>query len=400
MRIGMLLDKPFPPDPRVANEGRSLVEAGHEVFLFCLALRGEPARETIHGIHIVRHAMARWFWKKASALILVVPAYRLWFRARLGRFLREFGIEALHVHDLPLVGEGARAARAAGIPLIADLHENYPAAVRLYDWAQRFPARWLVRPEAWERYERTVVPRAARVIVVIDEARDRLVGLGIPAERIAVVENTVEVGEFETFPDDGDAAARFAGRFTVTYTGTFDRHRGLETLVEAAALVKEDLPGLQLVFVGDGATRASLARRAIALGLARYCAFEGWQPFARFPSYIRASEVCVIPHLKTAHTDTTIPHKLFHYMLLERPVVASDCDPIARIVEEAGCGRIYRSGDAEGLAAALRELRDPALRRRLGAAGRAAVLARYRWEHSAARLTALYAGLAEAGAAR
>ncbi|MBM3318888.1 MAG: glycosyltransferase, partial [Candidatus Eisenbacteria bacterium] len=178
MRIGMLLDKPFPPDPRVANEGRSLAAAGHQVFLFCLALGAQPARETVEGIRVLRHPMPRRFWKKAGALILVLPAYRLWFRARLGRFLAEQRIEALHVHDLPLIGEGLRAARAAGIPLVADLHENYPAAVRLYDWARRWPARWLVRPAAWERYERRVVPAAERVIVVIEEARERLIRLG------------------------------------------------------------------------------------------------------------------------------------------------------------------------------------------------------------------------------
>jgi glycosyltransferase involved in cell wall biosynthesis len=390
VRIGMLLDKPFPPDPRVANEARSLVAAGHAVFLFCLALHAEPLRDTIDGIAVVRHRMHRQFWKKASALILDVPAYRLYFRGRLRRFLREFAIEALHVHDLPLISEGLHAARARGIPLIADLHENYPAAIRLYDWTHRFPGRLLVRPAAWDAYERRSVPQADRVIVVIEEARDRLLAMGIDPERITVVENTVHVDEFENFPIDTSLTEHFRDRFVITYVGTFDRHRGLDSVLSATARLRAAVPEMLLILVGAGATEDALRSRAARLELAGHVRFEGWQPFSRFPSYICASDVCLIPHLKTAHTDTTIPHKLFHYMLLERPVVASNCAPIERILTATGAGLIYPSGDAEALAASLARLRDPELRLRLGRAGRAAVLSRYRWDLTATRLLALY----------
>jgi glycosyltransferase involved in cell wall biosynthesis len=81
-------------------------------------------------------------------------------------------------------------------------------------------------------------------------------------------------------------------------------------------------------------------------------------------------------------------------MLLERPVLATDCAPIARIVRETGAGRIYPSGDAAALADALLELRDADRRRAMGEAGRRAVLARYRWDITAERLIALYAELA------
>lgn len=396
MHIGMLLDKPFPPDPRVANEARSLVGAGHAVSLFCLDLGGAPARETIDGVAIVRYPMRRAFWKKASALILTVPLYRRWFRARLPGFLRAHRIDALHVHDLPLVAEGVRAARAAGIPLVADLHENYPAAVRLYAWANRWPGRWLVSPRAWEAYEKRVLPQADRIVVVIEEARRRLceLGIGLDADRITVVENTVHVEEFESFPRDAALRRRLERDFTVTYLGTFDRHRGLEAAIDAVALVRAALPEIRLVLVGTGSIERELRERARARGVADRVDFEGWQPFARFPSYVRGSRACLIPHLKSAHTDTTIPHKLFHCMLLERPVVATDCAPIARIVRETGAGCIYPSGDAAALAKALLELRDADRRRAMGEAGRRAVLTRYRWDVTAERLLALYAGLA------
>lgn len=394
MRIGMLLDKPFPPDPRVANEARSLVAAGHEVTLFCLQPGGASEELDWQGVRVVRHGIGRQFWKKASALVLTIGLYNRWFRTRLPGFLRRFRIEALHVHDLPLVGEGLRAARAAGIPLVADLHENYPAAVRLYAWAQSPLGRLLVDPRRWDAYEREVVPRADRVIVVIDEARDRLAQLGLDPAKVTVVENTVAADEFESFPREEALIAEGRAAFTVLYLGTFDRHRGLETVIDAAGLLVDRLPDLRVLLVGAGATRGELEARARRRGVEGRVTFAGWQPFERFPSYVLGSSVCLIPHLKTAHTDTTIPHKLFHYMLLERPVVTSDCAPLARIVREADCGEIYPSGDAPALARALEGLRSPARREELGRRGREAVRSTYHWERTARKLIALYASLA------
>ncbi|MBP7669323.1 MAG: glycosyltransferase family 4 protein [Candidatus Eisenbacteria bacterium] len=400
MRIGMVLDERFPPDPRVANEARSLIAAGHEVALFCLKLGEEPEREKREGIEIVRQRIARAFWKKARALILSVPAYRLWMRPRLARFVAGERIQALHIHDLPLVGEGLRAAHRAGIPLVADLHENYPAAVRVYEWSRRWPARWLVRPAMWEAYERRVIPMADRVIVVVDEARDRLVANGIAHERITVVENTVNVDEFMGFPRDRELIDRLAAHFTVSYTGVFDHHRGLDTALEALALLRDEMPEARLALVGRGRIEAALAERARELGIADRVLFEGWQPFSRFPSYMEGSAVCLIPHRKNAHTDATIPHKLFHAMLLERPVVVSDCAPLERIVRETGAGVVFPSGDAGALAERLLALRDRETRERYAAAGQRAVLERYRWDFTAKGLLALYAALSGEGPRR
>ncbi|MFB3909901.1 MAG: glycosyltransferase family 4 protein [Candidatus Eisenbacteria bacterium] len=395
LRIGMLLDRTFPPDPRVANEARSLVAAGHEVHVLCLRHDDrQPEEETWQGIHLRRLAIPRWFYRKASAVSLDFPAYRWYLRAPLARFLANRRIEALHTHDLPMVAEGLRAARRRRIPLVADLHENWPAALRTYGYAQRLPGRVLISPSRWERHERKILPRADRVIVVIEEARERLLRLGIDPERIVVVRNTVEVDEFRGFGLDEEIVGRFRGRFVLSYLGGFERHRGIETAIAAMPAILEKIPGTVLLLVGTGSTEPSLRAQAARLSLGDRVVFEGWRSFRSFPSYIAASSVCLIPHVKNDHTDTTIPHKLFHYMLLERPVLATDCRPIARILSETGCGVTVPSGDAEAMARAAISLADPSTRERMGAAGRRAVLDRYNWERDAATLRATYEGLA------
>ena len=130
---------------------------------------------------------------------------------------------------------------------------------------------------------------------------------------------------------------------------------------------------------------------ASAQGLGEHVVFEGWQPQALLKSYIAAADVCLVPHLKTVHTDATIPHKLFHYMFMQKAVVVTDCRPLKRIVEQENVGRVYPSGDASALAAEVLALAaDPEGRRAMGARGREAVLTRYNWDATAQDLERLY----------
>lgn len=395
MRIGMLLDRTFPPDPRVANEARSLTAAGHAVHLLCLRHGSRQAdREEWQGIHVHRVAMPRWYYRKFSAVSLDVPLYRWSLLGPFRRMVARERIEVVHTHDLPMVAIGRAVARSRGIPLVADLHENWPAALATYGYVHRFPGRMLISPSRWARHERAILPSADRIVVVIEEARDRLIEMGIEPGKIAVVRNTVEVDEFQGFGIDPRIAERFRGRYVLCYLGGFERHRGLEMVVEAMPRLARQVPDCLLVLVGSGSTEAGLRSMAARLGVADRVVFEGWQPFQRFPSYIQAADVCLIPHVRNEHTDTTIPHKLFQTMLLGRPVLTSDCRPLRRIVEETGSGLVVPSGDAEAFAAAATRLADPAVRAPMAEAGRRAVIDRYNWGRDAATLVDTYRDLA------
>ena len=98
-----------------------------------------------------------------------------------------------------------------------------------------------------------------------------------------------------------------------------------------------------------------------------------------------------MPHRKHAHTDATIPHKLFQYMLASRPVIVSNCRPLARIIEETGAGLVFESGNVSELAGRIAELvNNPGLREEMGSRGRAAAAAKYNWETEGYKLVALY----------
>ena len=99
MKIGMILDAPFPPDPRVENEAVSLVDNGHEVFLFCLKYTDEKSSEIIHGIQVKRYQSNKLEYK-LSALAYTLPFYSYLMEKKIKNFIRTTKVEALHIHDI------------------------------------------------------------------------------------------------------------------------------------------------------------------------------------------------------------------------------------------------------------------------------------------------------------
>jgi len=104
--------------------------------------------------------------------------------------------------------------------------------------------------------------------------------------------------------------------------------------------------------------------------------------------------VCIIPHVSNEHTETTIPHKLFQYMYMRKPVVVSDCRPLQRIVMETNSGAVFKSGDEFDFARVILQLfENDLLRKQMGENGNRAVIGKYNWENSSRSLIGLYSNL-------
>ncbi|MCP4713259.1 MAG: glycosyltransferase family 4 protein, partial [Planctomycetes bacterium] len=126
------------------------------------------------------------------------------------------------------------------------------------------------------------------------------------------------------------------------------------------------------------------------LGIAKQVTFTGFEPFAKLPTYIRLSDVCLIPHISTLHIETTMPNKIFQFMMLGKPVVVSSTRPMMRIVRDAQCGLIFEVQNSESLAEKILELKDAGLRRQFGEKGKQAVEDRYNWQITVQALLDLY----------
>lgn len=395
MRIGMVLPNvPYPPDIRVDKEAYVLAGAGHEVFLLCRARTSEAGEETLGDVRVRRHSVhpGSPLRRKADSFISLVTLDSPSWRSGMIDFIRQNGLDALHLHDLPFSTTALSAARECGIPCVIDLHENYPAALRL--WKRRLIDRIMFSPRRAERLEREVIGEADRVVVVVDEAKERLAGLGCDPGKVTVFGNSEPL----SLLDSATPLPPYRGTLHLVYVGGVAAHRGLDTAVEAMPRVVEGLPGSTLTIVGDGPSLESLHVLAKRLGVERSVSLLGRLPFDEAMQHIRASNVALIPHHRSPHTDATIPHKLFQYMALGRPVIVSDCAPLRRIVENTGAGLVFTAGDASSLAARAIQLADQDALETAGAAGQEAVANRWNLETEGQALVKLYDSLRDSDA--
>jgi len=393
-RIAMLLEGEFPPDIRVANEARSLADAGFEVLVFSLNFSGLGEREELFpGVTVIQKAVARKWFNKFHTTVKWAPFYRRWWLKFVLGSGEPFGI--VHVHDLPLAETGWRLAGEVGARFVLDLHENYPAALDIWSYSSSGWGRLLYPRSLWRRYELEAVNKAHGVIVVTEEALDRFRGKSTGPEKFVVVMNTPDVQELASVPLPGKAKMD-REEVELIYVGGFGPHRGIRIALEALALLQSRYKNLRLRLIGSGSDRAELEKAAQQLGIGRSVEFTGWLPFPEAMTQLAAADLALLPPVRSEHTETTLPHKLFQYMYFSKPVVASDCAPLRRIVRETGAGVVFRAGDARDLAQKLSWLLEhPSEWPKMGAAGREAVLRKYNWSAEGRKLVEFYHALAD-----
>lgn len=393
MNIGMVLQGKFPPDIRIEKEARALIKAGHKIYLLARSYSGREKEEIVDGILVRSIYMQRNRIKELIDNVVFAFTFKnkCW-AAEIERFVKDFNINVIHVHDLPLVGIGTMVGRKHEIPVVADLHENYPVALHVWQAKKKWWFNIVNNYKRWSDYEKKILKKVNQIIVVVEEARERLITEGLPPEKITIVGNTEEVHTFTGQKIHDDIINRYMGQFVISYAGGFGPHRGIDCAIRAMLGVKEHIPTAKLLLIGGkGSYEKEMKQLVLSLDLTKNVEVLGWEPSDKVATYIKLSDVCLVPHHKNDHTDTTIPHKLFQYMLMEKPVIVSDCRPLKRIVEETGCGLVFESGNEKDMSEKIIMLwKNQSLRKAYGKKGKLAVLNKYNWQNSSRDLCNLY----------
>jgi glycosyltransferase involved in cell wall biosynthesis len=158
---------------------------------------------------------------------------------------------------------------------------------------------------------------------------------------------------------------------------------GLELILDSARELRQTLPDVRFLLVGEGAEKEKLQTLAETEELDNVI-FLREQPREQVPFYINASDVCLVLLRKADLFRTVLPSKMLEFMACARPVVLGVEGQARQILERAQAGLYVPPGDRPALITALMDLyRDPALRARLGESGREFVIKHYSREHKA-----------------
>ena len=405
MHIGMIYAEKhsFPPDIRVEKEIKSLCSTGHRITI--LAQRNPnnalPQQEKLgfENAKIERVSLRKpSFYEEIWRLIAL---QNINWIPQIAHFIEKYHPDIIHVHDFNILPTVLRVCRRFNLPVIADLHENMPAAKKAYRSNLRlFPK--LISAIAfnyylWRWHEARTLRHCEKVIVVVKEAAERLYKYGIDESKIVVVSNTEDDTTFNPQPEKADPKIlkKYRAFWVVNYIGGISPHRGLDTTIRALSKARNKISNLRLVIVGaDNHSRQQISNLAKRNNVDDIVEIVDWQPFEKMNSYIFSSQVCLVPHNDFEHTQTTVPHKLFQYMICAKPVIVSSCRPLARIVNETQSGLVFETNNSNDLAQKLvRIYREPEQSAEMGQNGYRAATGKYAWHHDAKRLNQMYHNL-------
>jgi len=382
----------FPPEiaapaVRVSELSRHWAAAGHEVTVltgfpnhptgvvhpeYRNKLRRLVFRERMDGVQVVR----TWLWprpnRKALGRIMSFVSFAV-SAAITGLFLSRPDVVIATSPQLLVGLTGWWLARAKRVPFVFEVRDLWPESLSAVGMGndQSLLHRVLSKVAGF------LYRQSDKIVVVTPAFKDHLMkNWKVPGERISVVANGVETELFS--PDKANAALKrelgVEGNFIACYIGTMGMAHGLETLLEAAAELKNTSPQTFFLLVGDGAEKENIAARVQSLGLSNVRLIDS-QPRERIPAYIYASDVCLVLLKRTPVFETVIPTKMLEFMACARPVILGVEGQAKRIVAEAQAGLCIQPENAGELAQAVVKLAgDDTLRKSLGNSGRRYVL--------------------------
>lgn len=387
----MILDKTFPPDPRVENEAIALIEAGHQVFLFCLRYNNESVSELIYEIQVKRY-LSNNVEYKLSALAYTFPFYSKVMSRKITHFLIENKIEAIHIHDIRIAEAVFKANANLNLPTVLDLHDNIPEVMKLYPHLRKFPGKVLISPKKWKQKEEEFIAKANAVISVSDEFIDEVINrTDIDRSKIKLVPNTVRSSFYKDAKLNKEIIDRYRDNFVILYLGDTALRRGLQTAIGAVKELRSTISNLKLVIVGSSTTDSVLEKQVLDLDLDDFVDFEGWQDVQLFPSYILASDICISPLQRNVQHDVAYANKLFQYMSFAKPVLVSNAIAQKNLIMKIESGLIHQEKNSKDFTQKVLKLyNNSELREELGQNGKDFIENEFVWEKVSKNLVDLY----------
>ena len=397
----LYLSQYFPPEMgapagRAAELSRLWAEDGHEVTVltgfpnhptgivpprYRSKLRQLVMHENHDGVNVVRTWLLPFPNRKAYERMLNYSSFCI-SAAATGMFLHRPELVIASSPQLLVGLSGWWLARCNGVPFVFEVRDLWPESLAAVGVSghNSLLHRLLAKIAGF------LYRSCDRLVVVTPAFKEYLVEhWRVPDEKIFVVENGVETSLFSRLTPN-TALRRAIGaeeKFVVSYIGTMGNAHGLETLLDAAALLRERAPEVLFLMVGDGAEKARIVSLAHARGLTNV-RFVGQQPREKIPAYITASDVCLVLLKKSELFKTVLPTKMLEFMSCARPVILGVDGHARSVMERANAGIFVAPEDSAELAdAILRLAADPALRESIGRNGRQYVLQHFSRQQTA-----------------
>jgi len=379
LRICVIRQMYFDNDPLLRREVSALVADGAEVDVLCMRRSGQARFEREGAVTVrrlplshTRGGIPRYLFEYALFLILAA-AYVTFLHLR-----RRYDLVQVNTPPDSLVF-AALVPKLMGTPVLIHLAEPMPEF-----FASKFKTSLEdggVTVLGW--IERICVRFADHAITCTEQMREAFVRRGSDAARIDVILNASDESVFD--PTRFPPRTGQNGDFVLISHGTMEERYGLDTTIDAVALLRDEIPGLRLRLFGGGTFRPALERLAAARGIGDRVEFSrGWVPMDELVQAIASADAGVVAMKRDAFRDVTHCNKMFDFVSMRKPALVSRTAAVEAYFG-GDCFEIFEPSDAADLARAIRNLYADRGRAK-ALAERAAVRNEpYRWPHQRER---------------
>lgn len=307
--------------------------------------------------------------------------------------------DILHAHSPALNAVAAlRVGKKLGIPVVYEIRAFWEDAAVDHGTSKE----WGVRYRLTRALESYAIKRADAVTTICEGLRGDILARGVPAEKVTVIPNAVNIEDFSTGETaDMRLAAELGleGKRVLGFIGSFYAYEGLNILLQALPKMLAQNPDIRVLLVGGGPQDKELKALAQQLGVADKVIFTGRVPHDQVQRYYNLVDVLVYPRLPMRLTELVTPLKPLEAMAQGRLLVASDVGGHRELIEDGKTGVLFKAGDADALAAqVLKLMSTPERWPELRAAGRRFVETERNWAASVARYKNIYGRLTDTGA--
>ncbi len=269
---------------------------------------------------------------------------------------------------------GVELADLARVPLV--LEWNNSEVWAYLHWHAASPLKRAFTPLAGAM-ERYAVERADLIVSVSSHSEQMALEQGASPDRVMVLPNGVDIEAVDRVRRSLAPNGNRGG--TLGWVGSFTPWHGADVLVRALARLPDDVTA---VLIGDGAERAACQSLARELQVAQRIEFAGALTHPEVVRRLSECELLVSPHVPMPERPFFgSPTKIFEYMAIGRPIVASALEQISEILEDGRTARLVRPGDPEDLARGVSSVLGlPDRGDELGRAARREAETRHTWD--------------------
>lgn len=369
----------------ILREQRKL---GWETFHLTSPKHGDAAHleETVDGLHFYRTQ-----YSPKS-----VPGIGEWglmhaLTRRLEEVARGVQPDVLHAHSPALNAIPAlRVGRRLGIPVVYEVRAFWEDAAVNHGTSRENGLRYRLT----RKLETHALRQVDHVTTICEGLRRDIIARGIPESRVTVIPNAVDADAFQpggTADPELRCCLGLDGCRVLGFIGSFYAYEGLDLLLEAFPLIREQAPDVRILLVGGGFQDDALKAQAKRLGIADQVIFTGRVPHDRVQAYYDLVDLLVYPRRSMRLTELVTPLKPLEAMAQGRLLMASDVGGHRELIRDGETGWLFRAGDPRALAdRVLQTLAERDCWAEVRAAGRRYVETERNWAVSVARYRQVY----------